>query len=93
MAPDATVQVRRIVQLHARADDALASYALLHCVSRACSPLEHVYTACTCLATQCTALDRASYVCWQVLRQRWCMLAPRAGAAGRVVASAPASAP
>ena len=34
MAPDATVQVRRIVQLHARADDALASYALLHCVSR-----------------------------------------------------------
>ena len=47
MAPDATVQVRRIVQLHARADDALASYALLHCVSRACSLLEQRVGMCT----------------------------------------------
>ena len=34
MAPDATVQVRRFVQLHARAHGALASRALLLCVSR-----------------------------------------------------------
>ena len=32
--PDATVQVRRFVQLHARAHGALASRALLLCVSR-----------------------------------------------------------
>ena len=38
MAPDATVQVRRIVQLHARAHDALASRASLHCVSRRARP-------------------------------------------------------
>ena len=47
MAPDATVQVRHFVQLHARAHSALASRALLHCVSRACSLLEQRVGMCT----------------------------------------------
>ena len=54
--PDATVQVRRFVQLHARAHGALASRALLLCVSRCVrclsSVLACVHVSSTCLATE-----------------------------------------